>query len=493
MNYRNVRYRIFFLALLILLGAHTLCAQEEPQQPAQPQEPQPQEPQDNPYDSTPKPAGQALPPFDLFGVFGNPADLQPDYTPLTGMLNAGLGFPQVRHSYWVPGIGFSSSVSSNLFYPTSTSSWYVNNYVSGNLSLLEAWSRSQLALNYSGGGSFSGNSTEGNNFYQQLQFAQSFLLNRWIVQIADSLSQLPQSAFGFGVGTNLGVPGVGGSLGPTIPGVGNNFVPNQTIFSGYGPRISNSTVVQATYQLSRRSSITASGAYGILHYVDPGNTDTQSVFGSFGYNYKISKKDTIGLFYQFGSFHYPGNPQAYGSQTVSAAYARKITGRLAFSLYGGPQFTSLRVPVGTTSSTVNAYASAFLSYSLEKGVISGNFVHGLSGGSGLLTGSIIDQVSVSGSRKLSRLWTANANVGYAYNRTVINSAGAGSNPSYGNWFVGVGLNRPIGRNFLLSFAYTAYFQNNNTGCSGPGCGTGSTSSQGFTVSFQWHPRPFTLP
>src|SRR5208337_2480902 len=184
-------------------------------------------------------------------------------------------------------------------------------------------------------------------------------------------------------------------------------------------------------------------AYGILHYVDPGNTDTHSVFASLGYNYKISKKDTIGVFYQFGSYHYPGNPQAYGSQTVSAAYARKITGRLAFSLYGGPQFTSLRVPVGTTSSTVNAYASAFLSYALERGGIGGFYTHGLSGGSGVLTGSILDQLGFSASRRLSRVWSANANVGYAHNRTVISSSGTASNPSYDSWFAGVGIGRPI--------------------------------------------------
>ena len=372
MNYRNGRHRISLLALLFLLGTHTLCAQEpqqpqpqqpQPQQPQpqepQPQQPQPQEPDDNPYDSTPKPAGRALPYFDL-GI-GN-GDLRPDYTPLTGMLNAGLGFPDVKHSYWVPGVSVSSSAESNLFGPSSSSGWFATSYVTGNVSLLEAWSRSQLALNYSGGGSFSTDSTEGVSGFQQLAFAESFQLNRWIVQIVDQFSQLPQSGFGFGVGTSLGIPGVGGALGPTIPTIGSATSPNQSIFSGYGPRYSNTAVAEATYQLTRRSSITAAGAYGILHFVDAGNIDTNSVFGSLGYNYQLSHKDNIGFFGQFSSYHFPGNPQAYGIRTVSAAYSRKITGRLALSLYGGPQFTSLRVAVGNTSSIVNGYASAFVNY-----------------------------------------------------------------------------------------------------------------------------------
>jgi hypothetical protein len=490
MNYRNLLRGIFLLALLFLLGTRTLCAQDEPpQQP--PQQPPPQEPQDNPYDSMPKPAGQAFPYFD-FGL-GN-GDLQPDYTPLTGMLNAGLGFPEVKHSYWVPGVQFSSSTQSNLFSPSNSSGWYTNNFVVGNLSLLEAWSRSQLALNYSGGGTFSSNSSVGNSGYQQLAFAESFLLNRWIVQIVDQFAQLPQSAFGFGAGTTLGVPGVGGSLGPTIPGIGNNYVPNQSIFGGFGPRYSNAAVVQATYQLSRRSSITASGSYGILHFVDPGNTDTDSLFGSLGYNYKLTPKDTIGVFYQFASYHYPGSPQAYGSQTVSAAYSRKITGRLALSLYGGPQITSFRVPVGTASSTTSGYASAFLNYSVERGGISGSYVHGLSGGSGLLTGSILDQVSFSATRQLTRLWSVNAIVGYSHNRTVINSTAAAGNPSYDNWYAGGGIGRPFGRNLTFSVAFSENLQTNNPGCNVPGCGASATASgQYVTVNLQWHPRPFVLP
>ncbi|MGB9433548.1 MAG: hypothetical protein WBQ89_14995 [Candidatus Acidiferrum sp.] len=495
MNYRNRLYKIFLLALLFQFGTHTLRAQDPQQtQPQDPQQPQPQEP---PWENTPpKPAGVGLPPFDLGDLLGNPNNLQPDYTPLTSMLNAGLGFPDVKHSYWVPGVQVSSSASSNLFGASNTSGWYETNYVVGNISLLEAWSRSQLAINYSGGGAFSTDSTVGNSGFQQLAFAESFKLDRWIIQIVDEFAQLPQSGFGFGVGTGLGIPGVGGSLGPTIPTVGNNYSPNDTIFSEFGPRYSNVAVAEATYQLTRRSSLTASGAYGILHFVDAGNIDTDTFFGSLGYNYQLSHKDSIGAYYEFSTYHFPGNPQAYGVQTASAAYSRKITGRLALSLYGGPQFTSVRVPVGTTSSIVNGYASAFLNYAFENGGISGRYMHGISGGGGLLTGSILDEVTFTVSRRLSRQWSAGVHFGYAHNRSVINPTGTVSNPSYDNWFVGASIGRPIGRNLAFSLAYTANFETNNPGCSSPsipGCGASSnTTGQVVTLNFRWHPRPFAL-
>ena len=498
MNNRKSLHGFILGAALCLFIPGLLRAQDNPP-PPQPQDPQQTEPQpqqpDEPFDpSGTRPAGRSNPYIDLNDLIGNPGELQPDYTPLTGMLNAGLGFPELKHSYWVPGIQFSSTAQSN-YYGANNSGWFADNYAVGNLSLVKASSHTQMALNYSGGGYFSTDSSQGNGWYQNLSFATTFLLGRWLVQVADQFSYLPTSAFGFGAGTNLGGPGVGGSLGPTIPGLGNNYVPNQTIFAGVGPRYSNAAVVQATYQISRRSSLTASGSYGILNFVDPGNIDTNSVFGGLGYNYQFDRKNAIGVFYQYSTYHFPGSPQAYGSQIVSAAYSRKITGRLALSLFGGPQFTSLRVPVGNTSSTLSAYASAFLTYGFERGSISGNYVHGLSGGSGILLGSILDQVYFTGTRRITRVWSVNASVGYAHNRTVVSETTTNGSQSYNSTFVGGGVGRPFGRNLNFSANYTANFSNYSLNCTTPGaCAPGSNSTyQSVTINVGWHPRPFALP
>jgi len=267
--------------------------------------------------------------------------------------------------------------------------------------------------------------------------------------------------------------------------------------------------MQATYQITRRSSVTASGSYGILHYTDSGNIDTHSVFGSLGFNYKATKKDTVGFFYQIATYHFPGSPEAFGTQTVSAAYARKITGRLALSLYGGPQFTSSRIPFNTTStgttltgttstgptSMTNGYASAFLNYALTNGGVSARYIHGVSGGSGVLTGSLLDEVGVSGSRRLTRQWHGNINFGYAHNRTLATSSAPtpGGNPSYDSWYAGAGLGRPFGRNFTLFLSYYANIETHNPNCTTPGCGTSATTSSQFVaVNIRWHPRPFAF-
>jgi hypothetical protein len=495
MNFRRVIFAICFLAFFLPFAV-TSRAQEEPQtQEPQPQQPQPQQPEQpapdtppgNPIYGPPKPAGYSFP-----GIYGvGEGELQPDFSPLTGFQNSTLGFPEVRHSYWVPGFQFSSNVLSNPANQAGVPSWYADNYFIGDVSLLEAWSRATLAINYSAGGFVSTESSLGNGYYQQLALAQNFITQRWLIQIVDRLAQSPQSEFGFGGGTGLGVPGVGGSLGTTIPGLGGNYVPNQSVY-GVGPYISNTAALQATYALSHRGSITVAGSYGIMSFSHPGNIDTNNTVASIGYNYVLTPKDTVGLVYRFSSYQYPGSPQAYGDNVISLAYGRKVTGHIALRLFVGPDVANYRIPVGNSSRTVGFTTSVNMTYAFQSGAFSVGYSHGLSGGSGVLVGSVLDQANASVSRKLTRVWNASVNFGYAQNSPVGGTALSGY-PSYNDWFMGGNISRPFGRNLNFALAYTATIGNyGGYGCTGAGCTTTNTYNT-VTVNLQWHPRPFILP
>jgi hypothetical protein len=484
MDYRKVILRVCYFALFLSFAAQNGRAQEVPQEPA-----------------NPKPAARTYP-IPLIDPVGQQDDniaqdtnngLQPDTMPLTGVLNATLGTPEMRHSYWVPGFQYASTIQSNGYNQPNSTGWYASNYLNGNISLLKAWRGSQLAVNYSGGGVLSTNNpTQGNGYTQQLALSQAFQWNRLRVQISDQFAYLPQSGFGFGVGTNLGMPGVGGPLGPTIPGLGGGVVPNQSIYAAFGPQYSNAGVIQSTYVISPRGSVTASGSYGILRFVDPGNFDNNSVGASLGYNYQINREDTIGVVFRFSSYQYPGHPQALGDHIVNLAYGRKITGHLALQIYAGPEFTTLRVPIGTQSSKLGGNASANLTYGLENGSLSASYYHGLTGGSGVFNGSTLDQVNFGASRRLGRIWTANINFGYAHNKAAVNPTQA-SLPTYNSWFVGGGVNRPLGTNLNFAMAYTAYINaSNQPGCTGASCSSNQTSNS-ITLNLQWHTRPFVLP
>jgi hypothetical protein len=474
------------LSLMLFVRAEAASAQDVPQEGS---------------GEKPKPAARSYPiPIvdngnqqDENGAQDTTNGLQPDTTPLTGVQTPTLGIPELRHNYWVPGIQYSGQIQSNSGSSGNTSSWFMNNFMLGNLSLLRSWSRSQLAINYSGGGYFTTESGQGNGYSQILNASQNFQWERWQLQLLDQFSYLPQSQFGFGAGTNLGIAGVGGSLGITIPGLGGSYVPNQSLYSAQGPRYSNAAVVQTTYQISPRGSITASGSYGLLQFVDPGNVDSTSAGGSLGYNYTLNQYDTIGLVYNYRNFHYQGESQAFGNQVVSVAYGRKLTGRMALQIFAGPSFTTYRVPVNGNTSQLGANVSANLNLGFQNGGIALGYLHTLTAGGGVLTGSTLDEVNFSVSRTFGRVWNANANFGYAHNKPAANASQ--SSPSYNTVFAGGGLSHPLGKNMNLAFAYQVTFNNYNlSGCGTTACTTvPNQTTQYITVNFQWHTRPFLLP
>lgn len=477
-------YRVIFggciLSLAFSLGALDLCGQETAQ---------------NPDAQKPKPAGSTypIPTIDPNSQQDqeNPL-LQPDNTPLTGIQTPTLGSPEMRHSYWQPGIQYAGTIQSNNSGQSGSSNWTLDNFLIGNLSLLKAWNRSQLAINYSGGGTFSTNSSQGTGNYQLLALTQTFQWNRWGLQILNQFSYLPQSSFGFGGGTNLGIPGVGGPLGPTIPGISTSYVPSQSIYASLGPRYSNASALQVTLATSPRGSITMTGSYGILNFVDPGNVNNNTTTATVGYNYALSRENSIGGFYRFSSYHYPGEPQAFGDNSFNIAFSRKLTGRMALQFYGGPAITTFRVPVGGQSNKVGANVGLTLGYAFSNGGLSASYFHGLTGGSGVFTGSTVNQVNIGANHQLSRMWSGQCNFGFAHNSATVSST---SNifPTYNSWFVGGGVSRPIGQNFNLAIAYTANVNaHNQSGCTGGSC-SGNQFYNYVTINFQWHTRPFILP
>ncbi len=416
----------------------------------------------------------------------DPNALTPDTSPLTGIQSPGLGSVEFRHSYWVPGVQVATTVQSN----GSGGNWFDTTYLAGNLSLNEAWAHSHLALNYSGGGYFS-TDNQGNGNYQQLALVQSFDWRRWQLQFFDDFSYLPVSQFGFGGLSGIGTPGIGGSLSPVSPLLGGVYLPNQTILAANGPRYSNTFAVQANFAVSPRASITLIGSYGLLRFTNPGNIDNDDVIGSIGYNYALTKRDTLGVLYRFTAYHFTGLSQAIGDHAFNLAYGRKVTGRLGLSLFAGPEIVTFRVPIGTETQQTALSLGASLTYGFERGSVTLGYNHGTNGGSGILAGATGDNINANATRQITRVWSARANFGYGREHAFA-SVGA-SVPSYNSYYLGAGLDRPIGRNSLLSFGYTAYIVNaNQAGCGIIACTAGTYTQHQIAVGYQWHTRPLVI-
>lgn len=446
----------------------------------------------------PKPATRVLLPLpDLSGdqqddsANHDPQNLQPDNGSLTGVQAPTLGFPEMRHSYWVPGIQYSNTLRSSPMNLSANSRWTSINYVAGNLSLFQGWRASLLKINYSGGSYFSNDSGQGNGQFHQLELEYQINQRRWQLLFLEQFSYLPESSFGFGAATSLAFPGIGGPLGTPIPGMQGTYIPSQSNFASVGPRYSSSSAAQLTYQLSARTSITLAGVYGILRFVEPGNIESNNPTLTAGYNYAVSQKNTIGISYRFSVYQFLGIPQAIGDHSAQLNYGRKITGRMALQLAAGPEITTYRIPIANRSQRNSVSGNATLAYGFKRSGVSLNYSHGVNGGGGALVGSSADQVGVSANRQLTRIWQGNLNFSYAKNTGLTNLNGV-SSPAYNSWYAGAGLNRPLGREADVSIAYQAQNQNTNlSSCSGPGCSTNYLVHQ-ITLSFQWHTRPFVL-
>ncbi len=170
-------------------------------------------------------------------------------------------------------------------------------------------------------------------------------------------------------------------------------------------------------------------------------------------------------------------------------YGRKITGRIALQLYGGPDVATLRVPVNNSTNRVSESGGASLTYALNRGSMALTYDRGISGGSGVFAGANTNQLQYSLGHQLSREWAASLNLGYSRNGSVVSTA---SSQAYNSWYVGGGLSRPFGRNSNFTIGYNAQIQTSNQAvCAAGACSTNFTLQQ-ITLGLQWRARPFVL-
>ncbi len=485
----------FFAALALSAFALTWSPSALAQDPSSTQEP---DSQDQPgivqptNQAPPKPAGRGSVNLDdsSGAVDDSGIPLRPDATTLTGAQVAGLGTQQERHSYIVPGFQYGNFFRSSTLEAPEVGDWNSTSFIAGNLSVLQQWSRAQFAMNYTGGGTFATDDKQGNGYYHQMQAMQMLEWRHAKLSIIDQFSYLPQAQFGFGVSSPLALAGIGGPLGPSLPALQTNYMPNQSIFDTVGSRYSNSATAELATYLSARSTLTLTASYGILRFIEPGNIASDDKIGSVGYDYQVTKRDTVGILYRYTGYQYLGDPQKIDDHVAQLAYGRKITGRAALQLFVGPEITEFRIPVDNQTQRISISGGGNLAYAVSHTNFTIGYNHGVAAGSGAFAGSTADQLNGSATRHLNRIWDANINLGYARNKSLGSFVGTISEPEVNSWFAGAGVQRPLGRTATASLAYTAFIENSFAGCSQGAC-IGYLQHQ-ISLSFQWHMQPMVI-
>lgn len=418
------------------------------------------------------------------------------YQALAGAQNLTLGEEPTR-SYWQPHADLFGTADSNVQETGHGTDW--TTWISGTagVDVHRTSGISTLMLSYAGGGMYShGNDSQGNGVTQALSFSDKVSFRRSILSVFDQASYLPQSSLGFG-GLGVQLPGVGVS---TTTGLA--FDAGQSALTGWGQTLNNSTAVELDELLSRRSSLSFSGGYSLLHYFNSGLFNYGTINARAGYNYQLSQRNTLAVSYTFGDFRYASLGESFSDHTVQASFGRIINGKLSFQIAAGPEIVLTPFSGGTlsgpgTGSTTGGNVtqsqllwslSTALQYQEHRYGLNLAYNHGVTGGSGVVLGGQTDVVTGGVTRRMSRTFSSGLTGGYSRTQGIAGSFVA-DNQRYDYWFGGVNLTKPIGDTLGLTLGYQVQYQTSNTAaCVGPTCGT-SILVHMISVGLGWHERP----
>jgi hypothetical protein len=497
MNLREKKWTFFPLALILCVTAAFGQDQKQGTTPVDPNAPL--QPQNTNPDGGNQPIGAAR------GVSGqdnpqpyDPSQVTPDTNTLAGVTPFTLGSLQRKGNVFDPAITVSQLGQT---FPSSTgaSNLTGETIVGGSLNFDRIWSANRFTALYNGGENFNyGNSGASGPFgtstpnyqFHDLSVTQEADLARWRIVLKDIFAASPGAMF---TGQGIGGPGLSSQisslLGSSLSSFAGSTVPSQTINTGFAMRYANSILGQVGYSFSRRSTLTISGSYGLLHFTGPGYISSNLVTAQAGYDYLLDPSNSIAFLASYGKIDYTGTTSSTTDYVGALAYGRKITGRLAFQVSAGPQI--IRSTGGALGNFQQIFASvnSSLSYARRRSGVSFSYMRGLSGGSGVLEGATSNTFSGSAHHQFTRFWSGAISGGYALN-TSLAPAGVAAT-QFNNWFAGANLGRQIGRHLQINFNYGAVMQDSPANCPVASCGvTGLQQTFGMTVN--WHLLPVAL-
>ncbi len=455
--------------------------------------------QDGPPQSGSPSAGGEASPAQAAGSPGSASSgqqTQPDTHPLTGAYLYTLGAALEGRSYLEPTFGVSEAAESNPAYRTNSQQTFAATTIpEAQISLVHISRTNEFEAGYVGGAFIYDSGAAPDATFDELILTDVMQFRRWQISLSDLFSYLPEAGFGFGGvgafgGLGTGLPsgsGIGGGL------VNPMYTQNQSILTSQFGAYNNTTIGEAAYSLTARTSVSVGGSYGTLQSGNKsaGFITGNQAMGFAGVQHRLTARDSLGVMYNYGTFHYVGLAESFQTQMASLDYGRKITGRLALQLYGGPELLSYRITPANSFTRIGASGTGALTYLRDRNTL-GLFVsHYSTGGSGVFAGADTTMVSGSLDRQLTRRWTGMFYGGYARNSEIA-APGASSTGVYDSWFANASASRHIGRyvSFYLGYEYERQVSNSGP-CTSAFC-AGSIASQIIGAGFTFHPRPIGL-
>ncbi len=408
------------------------------------------------------------------------AQAQPDTHVLSGAETIGVGSLRRLRRMFDPALQVSEFGETGIV-PGQTLS---ASSLGGSLDMDRHSSRYDLAVTYHGAETtYQPSSYYGIHYlpYHDAAISQEISFRRWTLQLRDDVLYSWGSGFGSLFAGGPAQAGQNRSLESIQPSLASTG----TIQTALARQLSNTALGEIDYARSRRTTLTLVGSYGLLHFLDPGYINSQTVTGRVGYNYAFSAKNNVALTYDHNRITYVGTSSRLETDLAQMAFGRKVTGRLALELSAGPQLVHFAYVGSANRRQLSWSASSSLTYKWPRTGYSLSYFRGVSAGSGVFFGSSSEVITASASREFTRFWSASLHGGYAINNELVPDAFFASR--FDDWFAGASLDRQIGRQLHLDLSYAFQQQTSSYGqCPVLSCGLARPFAQ-YGVTLQWHP------
>jgi hypothetical protein len=416
------------------------------------------------------------------------SEVVPDRRPLSGAQDGGLGIPVHLHGTLEPRIAVSQAAGSNAaLKPGEGRGYGALTSVAGEAQLLQFWRNGQLYYDVAA------RYDSLNDFIHLHSLAISHRLTgrRASFLLSNEFGYTPVTDFGFagmqgvvGLGSGgLGVLGRGqaGASNYGTPSLNASLNPNQSIMTQLASRIANTSAAELEYRLTARSSVTATASHGLIRSLESELLAVNQYNGGLGYNFALTRRTDVALTYGYGRFDYADTGRRIHSHSIAVLLGRTLLGQLRITGGGGAQRFNIRDPHGRTHD-ITWDTRAGLQYRRGSRSVAAEWIRGVTAGSGVLDGTITNNVNLASNWQLTQLWAAYLMVGYAHNKALK------THGYFESEYVGVGLNRRLGRYLGVYFDYNMQHQKGVAVCAKPICGAAFLQHL-FSVGLTWTPRP----
>jgi hypothetical protein len=348
-----------------------------------------------------------------------------------------------------------------------------------------------FSMLYAGGVLFNTGSGQGTQTYQNIAVSQGLIRGKWIFNISNSFSFLPQSpTTGYS-----GISGVG-DLG-TTPISGPSQGPAGGVLTFAANRISNTLSGSVERRLTGSTSVSGSAGWSVLHFLDEqAGLNTRQIFGQVSLNHRIDARNTVGANAVYSTYQTDENSffgeagnSTFQTRGLNFTYSRLWTRALSMDISAGPQW--INSSAGTVlQNQLNVAASAGLNYTRKQTSMGVHYLRGVNGGSGVQTGALSDTITGSIGRPLSHHWMGSVSGSFAHTSALLYlpPATGGTVPSsatetYKTFFGGAQLTRALGRTWSCFLNYSAQDQSINNSFVGQNAFSGFSQTFGIGITF----------